>query len=461
MKKEECNEIKEKERVENKERLVERLYIFDSISIISKESELLECSKEKETRVASPSSDPVSLDLVKGTSSPAEAQCHHWVNGLENVKILWWSLSCVPYVSKCLSSHAFLEDSLLHNGSMFDLSCYDFRVMDNAFNESMVVGFGLYVALFYILHDKCLGKVMDNASIESMVVGFGLYVALFYILHDKCLGKFVENVGYASSFRDTFLENHNDFVSSNQRMTFKCRPSWNAGNFMFTFSHLILCNTIGEKRCFYAKVSEFMEFIEKDELVSLLYCKKELARIVEGNELEVKIAKSLKRSTLLPMATLPLPLPVGFCRPKFLFLYSINPRSSSLYSWEALVSSRSLLVKETHCGVLMGHFGISKTYDNLHEHFFWLGIKRDTERLVHNCLEYKRAISTSLPHRPYISLNFPREPRVDISMEFILELLRFPKSIDSTCVMVYLYDISIDSKTYNDHLHHFNQVFLF
>lgn len=33
-------------------------------------------------------SDPVSLDLVKGTSSLAETQFHHWVNGLKNVKIL-------------------------------------------------------------------------------------------------------------------------------------------------------------------------------------------------------------------------------------------------------------------------------------------------------------------------------------------------------------------------------------
>ncbi|KAI5657899.1 hypothetical protein M9H77_26692 [Catharanthus roseus] len=37
-KKEECNEIKEKERVENKKRLVERSCVFNSISILSKES---------------------------------------------------------------------------------------------------------------------------------------------------------------------------------------------------------------------------------------------------------------------------------------------------------------------------------------------------------------------------------------------------------------------------------------
>ncbi|KAI5677980.1 hypothetical protein M9H77_08930 [Catharanthus roseus] len=88
----------------------------------------------------------------------------------------------VCYASTCLSSHAFLEDPLFHSGSMFDPSCHDFGVM-------------------------------NNASIESIVIGFGLNGALFDILHDKCLRKFVENVGYVSSFLDTFMENHNDFVS--------------------------------------------------------------------------------------------------------------------------------------------------------------------------------------------------------------------------------------------------------
>ncbi|KAI5657924.1 hypothetical protein M9H77_26717 [Catharanthus roseus] len=68
-------------------------------------------------------------------------------------------------------------------------------------------------------HEK-KGIVMNNASIESIVVGFGLDSALFYIRHDKCLRMFVENVGYVSSFPDTFMENHNDFVSSSQLLSF-------------------------------------------------------------------------------------------------------------------------------------------------------------------------------------------------------------------------------------------------
>ena len=39
-----------------------------------------------------------------------------------------------------------------------------------------------------------------------------------------------------------------------------------------------------------------------------------------------------------------------------------------------------LLVHEAHGGGLMGHFGIRKTLDVLHEHFFWPKMKRDVDR---------------------------------------------------------------------------------
>ncbi|XP_075674999.1 uncharacterized protein LOC142644229 [Castanea sativa] len=44
-------------------------------------------------------------------------------------------------------------------------------------------------------------------------------------------------------------------------------------------------------------------------------------------------------------------------------------------------SMRELLVREAHGGGLMGHFGVRKTLEVLHEHFFWLKMKRDVERL--------------------------------------------------------------------------------
>ncbi|KAI5667745.1 hypothetical protein M9H77_17598 [Catharanthus roseus] len=47
----------------------------------------------------------------------------------------------VSYTSTCLSSHAFLENSLLHSGFMFDPSCHDFGVMNNASIESIAIDF--------------------------------------------------------------------------------------------------------------------------------------------------------------------------------------------------------------------------------------------------------------------------------------------------------------------------------
>jgi hypothetical protein len=44
-------------------------------------------------------------------------------------------------------------------------------------------------------------------------------------------------------------------------------------------------------------------------------------------------------------------------------------------------SMRELLLREAHGGDLMGHFGVRKTLDVLHEHFFLPKMKRDVERV--------------------------------------------------------------------------------
>uniref|UniRef100_A0A2N9IK70 CCHC-type domain-containing protein n=1 Tax=Fagus sylvatica TaxID=28930 RepID=A0A2N9IK70_FAGSY len=44
-------------------------------------------------------------------------------------------------------------------------------------------------------------------------------------------------------------------------------------------------------------------------------------------------------------------------------------------------SMRELLVREAHGGGLMRHFGVKKTLDILHEHFFWPKMKKDVNRI--------------------------------------------------------------------------------
>jgi hypothetical protein len=95
-----------------------------------------------------------------------------------------------------------------------------------------------------------------------------------------------------------------------------------------------------------------------------------------------------------------------------------------------------LLVREAHGGGLMGHFGVRKTLDVLHEHFFWPKMKRDVERVCARCVTCRQAKSRVLPHGLYTPLPVPSAPWVDISMDFVLGLPRSRKGRDSNFVVV-------------------------
>ncbi|RVW19408.1 Transposon Ty3-G Gag-Pol polyprotein [Vitis vinifera] len=99
-------------------------------------------------------------------------------------------------------------------------------------------------------------------------------------------------------------------------------------------------------------------------------------------------------------------------------------------------SMRELLVREAHGGGLMGHFGVRKTLDVLHEHFFWPKMKRDVERACARCIACRQAKSRVLPHGLYTPLLVPSVPLVDISMDFVLGLPRSRNGRDSIFVVV-------------------------
>ena len=71
---------------------------------------------------------------------------------------------------------------------------------------------------------------------------------------------------------------------------------------------------------------------------------------------------------------------------------------------------RELLVREAHGGGLIGHFGVRKTLDVLHEHFFLPKMKRDVERASARCITYRQAKSRVLPHGLYTLLPVPSAP---------------------------------------------------
>ncbi|KAG8485859.1 hypothetical protein CXB51_019209 [Gossypium anomalum] len=99
-------------------------------------------------------------------------------------------------------------------------------------------------------------------------------------------------------------------------------------------------------------------------------------------------------------------------------------------------SVRELLVLEAHGGGLMGHFGIAKTLAMLQEHFFWPRMKRDVKKICSRCLVCKKAKSKVNPHGLYMPLPIPEGPWIDLSMDFILGLLRTRAEKDSIFVVV-------------------------
>jgi len=60
----------------------------------------------------------------------------------------------------------------------------------------------------------------------------------------------------------------------------------------------------------------------------------------------------------------------------------------------------------------MGHFGIAKTLDVLHEHFYWPNMKRDVQRICDRCITCKQAKSRVMPYGLHTLLPVPKEPWV-------------------------------------------------
>ncbi|XP_073153668.1 uncharacterized protein [Henckelia pumila] len=90
-------------------------------------------------------------------------------------------------------------------------------------------------------------------------------------------------------------------------------------------------------------------------------------------------------------------------------------------------SIRELLVRESHSGGLMENFGVDKTYQTLHEHFYWPHMKHDVERVCEKCVTCRKAKYRTQPHGLYTPLPVPSEPWVDISIDFFLGLPRSKK----------------------------------
>ena len=101
-----------------------------------------------------------------------------------------------------------------------------------------------------------------------------------------------------------------------------------------------------------------------------------------------------------------------------------------------IVLLRDLLVKESHGGGLMGHFGVAKTLVILQERFYWTHMKRDVERICGRCVTCRQAKSRVQPHGLYMPLPILSELWIDISMDFVLGLPMSKCGRDSIFVVV-------------------------
>ncbi|OMO53322.1 reverse transcriptase [Corchorus capsularis] len=95
-----------------------------------------------------------------------------------------------------------------------------------------------------------------------------------------------------------------------------------------------------------------------------------------------------------------------------------------------------VLVRNRMKGGLMGHFGVDRTYEILHEHFFWPKMRYYVGKHVSSCIVCLQAKSTSKPHGLYTPLPIPYEPWAHISMDFVLELPRSKRGKNSIFVVV-------------------------
>jgi len=102
-------------------------------------------------------------------------------------------------------------------------------------------------------------------------------------------------------------------------------------------------------------------------------------------------------------------------------------------------SHRKLLVKESHKGGLMGHFGVEKTSSILREKFYWHHMRRDVQRYYYKFIACLQEKSRTMPHGLYTLLLVACAPWEDISMDFVLGLPRTQRGFDSIFVVVDCY----------------------
>ena len=100
------------------------------------------------------------------------------------------------------------------------------------------------------------------------------------------------------------------------------------------------------------------------------------------------------------------------------------------------ISMRVNLIKEKHCGGLVGHFGIDKTLSLIKDKYYWPQKYKDVKKFVRSCGVCQVAKGISQNTSLYAPIVVPKEPWTDISMDSVLGLLRTQRGHDSIFMVV-------------------------
>ncbi|KAL3577644.1 hypothetical protein D5086_019148 [Populus alba] len=104
------------------------------------------------------------------------------------------------------------------------------------------------------------------------------------------------------------------------------------------------------------------------------------------------------------------------------------------------------IVQEAHNGGLSGHFKENKTYELLKKTFFFPGMLQDMHKVIERCVICKKAKGGENVYGLYMSLPIPKQPWMDISIDFVLGLPRTQRGKDSLMV-VFAYNHSVYGST--------------
>jgi hypothetical protein len=99
-------------------------------------------------------------------------------------------------------------------------------------------------------------------------------------------------------------------------------------------------------------------------------------------------------------------------------------------------SIRDNLLKEKHSGGLAGHFGHDKTFAQLRNSYYWLGMRKKVIKLVNRCRICQHAKGKTRNTGLYQPLPILERPWDAISMDFVLGLPRTQRGFDSIFVVM-------------------------